>query len=203
MTYNDLKSTNLAFASKAWRNGGIKAPITVMYECTSPTYQTMHQRMISRALGNERVSNKTYLVNYTEETFNRDFMSFGFSADAITGSFSEAVALNLTHLELYGENAIIRRIDTIDEALVMNVDGSLKPQWSIKQTSDGELLTFGGAQIYTTTEFADPGTPDLKIQQDQILTRSVASITNVSTADIKENKVKAKATIAEEVEAAF
>lgn len=194
MTYNDLKSTNLAFASKAWRNSGIKAPITVMFECFTPGNQSAHQRMLSRALGNGNVNRKTFLLNYTEDNFTKDFSSFGFTAESIdTYDYSKSVELNVSGKDLLGEDLILRRVDTIDDTVAKNPDGSLKPQWSIK-TVYGQELTFEGALIYTSVEFAEPGMSDATIKQDQNLSRSITSMTANPMEAIKENKVKAKTT---------
>jgi hypothetical protein len=198
MTYDDFKSTNLAFASKAFRNAGIKAPITVMFECFTPANMSVHQRMVSRGLGGNLTNRMTALLNFTEDNFNSDFGQFGFNADDISGGYSDAVEVNVSTSQLYGEDLILRRVDTTDEGIVKNADGSIKPQWSIK-TVNGQELTFDGALIYTTVEFAEPGMSNATIKQDQNLSRSITSMsTGASIGDIKENKVKAPA-----VEAAF
>jgi hypothetical protein len=198
MTYEDFKSTNLAFASKAFRNAGIKAPITVMFECFTPANMSVHQRMVSRGLGGNLTNRMTALLNFTEDNFNSDFGQFGFNADDISGGYSDAVEVNVSTSQLYGEDLILRRVDTTDEGIVKNADGSIKPQWSVK-TVNGQELTFDGALIYTTVEFAEPGMANATIKQDQNLSRSITSMsTGASIGDIKENKVKAPA-----VEAAF
>jgi hypothetical protein len=198
MTYEDFKSTNLAFASKAFRNAGIKAPITVMFECFTPANLSVHQRMVSRGLGGNLTNRMTALLNFTEDNFNSDFGQFGFNADDISGGYSDAVEVNVSTSQLYGEDLILRRVDTTDEGIVKNADGSIKPQWSVK-TVNGQELTFDGALIYTTVEFAEPGMSNATIKQDQNLSRSITSMsTGASIGDIKENKVKAPA-----VEAAF
>jgi hypothetical protein len=198
MTYEDFKSTNLAFASKAFRNAGIKAPITVMFECFTPANMSVHQRMVSRGLGGNLTNRMTALLNFTEDNFNSDFGQFGFNADDISGGYSDAVEVNVSTSQLYGEDLILRRVDTTDEGIVKNADGSIKPQWSVK-TVNGQELTFDGALIYTTVEFAEPGMSNATIKQDQNLSRSITSMsTGASIGDIKENKVKAPA-----VEAAF
>jgi hypothetical protein len=198
MTYDDFKSTNLAFASKAFRNAGIKAPITVMFECFTPANLSVHQRMVSRGLGGNLTNRMTALLNFTEDNFNSDFGQFGFNADDISGGYSDAVEVNVSTSQLYGEDLILRRVDTTDEGIVKNADGSIKPQWSVK-TVNGQELTFDGALIYTTVEFAEPGMSNATIKQDQNLSRSITSMsTGASIGDIKENKVKAPA-----VEAAF
>jgi hypothetical protein len=198
MTYDDFKSTNLAFASKAFRNAGIKAPITVMFECFTPANMSVHQRMVSRGLGGNLTNRMTALLNFTEDNFNSDFGQFGFNADDISGGYSDAVEVNVSTSQLYGEDLILRRVDTTDEGIVKNADGSIKPQWSVK-TVNGQELTFDGALIYTTVEFAEPGMSNATIKQDQNLSRSITSMsTGASIGDIKENKVKASA-----VEAAF
>jgi hypothetical protein len=200
MTYEDFKSTNLAFASKAFRNAGIKAPITVMFECFTPANMSVHQRMVSRGLGGNLTNRMTALLNFTEDNFNSDFGQFGFNADDISGGYSDAVEVNVSTSQLYGEDLILRRVDTTDEGIVKNADGSIKPQWSVK-TVNGQELTFDGALIYTTVEFAEPGMSNATIKQDQNLSRSITSMsTGASIGDIKENKAKA---IAAEVEAAF
>jgi hypothetical protein len=198
MTYDDFKSTNLAFASKAFRNAGIKAPITVMFECFTPANMSVHQRMVSRGLGGNLTNRMTALLNFTEDNFNSDFGQFGFNADDISGGYSDAVEVNVSTSQLYGEDLILRRVDTTDEGIVKNADGSIKPQWSVK-TVNGQELTFDSALIYTTVEFAEPGMSNATIKQDQNLSRSITSMsTGASIGDIKENKVKAPA-----VEAAF
>lgn len=198
MTYEDFKSTNLAFASKAFRNASIKAPITVMFECFTPANMSVHQRMVSRGLGGNLTNRMTALLNFTEDNFNSDFGQFGFNADDIAGGYSDAVEVNVSTSQLYGEDLILRRVDTTDEGIVKNADGSIKPQWSVK-TVNGQELTFDGALIYTTVEFAEPGMANATIKQDQNLSRSITSMsTGASIGDIKENKVKAPA-----VEAAF
>ena len=198
MTYEEFKSTNLAFASKAFRNAGIKAPITVMFECFTPANMSVHQRMVSRGLGGNLTNRMTALLNFTEDNFNSDFGQFGFNADDISGGYSDAVEVNVSTSQLYGEDLILRRVDTTDEGIVKNADGSIKPQWSVK-TVNGQELTFDGALIYTTVEFAEPGMANATIKQDQNLSRSITSMsTGASIGDIKENKVKAPA-----VEAAF
>lgn len=198
MTYDDFKSTNLAFASKAFRNAGIKAPITVMFECFTPANMSVHQRMVSRGLNSNLTNRMTALLNFTEDNFNSDFGQFGFNADDISGGYSDAVEVNVSTSQLYGEDLILRRVDTTDEGIVKNADGSIKPQWSVK-TVNGQELTFDGALIYTTVEFAEPGMSNATIKQDQNLSRSITSMsTGASIGDIKENKVKASA-----VEAAF
>jgi hypothetical protein len=198
MTYEDFKSTNLAFASKAFRNAGIKAPITVMFECFTPANMSVHQRMVSRGLGGNLTNRMTALLNFTEDNFNSDFGQFGFNAADISGGYSDAVEVNVSTSQLYGEDLILRRVDTTDEGIVKNADGSIKPQWSVK-TVNGQELTFDGALIYTTVEFAEPGMANATIKQDQNLSRSITSMsTGASIGDIKENKVKAPA-----VEAVF
>jgi hypothetical protein len=200
MTYEEFKSTNLAFASKAFRNAGIKAPITVMFECFTPANMSVHQRMVSRGLGGNLTNRMTALLNFTEDNFNSDFGQFGFNANDVSGDYSQAIEVNLSTSQLYGEDLILRRVDTTDEGIVKNADGSIKPQWSVK-TVNGQELTFDGALIYTTVEFAEPGMANATIKQDQNLSRSITSMsTGASIGDIKENKAKA---IAAEVEAAF
>ena len=193
MTYEDFKSTNLAFASKAFRNSGIKAPITVMFECYTPANLSVHQRMISRGLGGNLTNRMTALLNFTEDNFDKDFSQFGFTADAIQGSYADATEVNLSTSQLYGEDLILRRVDTTDTAMVSNPDGSIKPQWSVK-TVNGQELTFEGALIYTSVEFAEPGMANATIKQDQNLSRSITNMTANPMEAIKENKVKAKTT---------
>ena len=208
MTYEDFKSTNLAFASKAFRNSGIKAPITVMFECYTPANLSVHQRMISRGLGGNLTNRMTALLNFTEENFNSDFGQFGIIADDVTGDYSTAIPVNVSTSQLYGEDLILRRVDTTDDAVVKNADGSLKPQWSVKKTRDGQELTFEGALIYTSVEFAEPGMSNATIKQDQNLSRSITNMSSgASIGALKENKApKAKVTeqiLADNTEAAF
>lgn len=193
MTYEDFKSTNLAFASKAFRNSGIKAPITVMFECYTPANLSVHQRMISRGLGGNLTNRMTALLNFTEDNFDKDFSQFGFTAEFIQGSYADAIEVNVSTSQLYGEDLILRRVDTTDTAMVTNPDGSLKPQWSVK-TVNGQELTFEGALIYTSVEFAEPGMANATIKQDQNLSRSITNMTANPMEAIKENKVKAKTT---------
>lgn len=190
MTYEDFKSTNLAFASKAFRNSGIKAPITVMFECFTPANLSVHQRMISRGLGGNLTNRMTALLNFTEDNFDKDFGQFGFTAQSIQGSYADATEINVSTSQLYGEDLILRRVDTTDTAVVTNPDGSLKPQWSVK-TVNGQELTFEGALIYTSVEFAEPGMSNATIKQDQNLSRSITNMTANPMEAIKENKVKA------------
>lgn len=189
MTYEDFKSTNLAFASKAFRNSGTKAPITVMFECFTPANLSVHQRMISRGLGGNLTNRMTALLNYTEDNFDKDFSQFGLTADAVKGSYADATEVNVSTSQLYGEDLILRRVDTTDDAVVKNPDGSLKPQWSVK-TVNGQELTFEGALIYTSVEFAEPGMANATIKQDQNLSRSITNMTANPMDAIKENKVK-------------
>lgn len=190
MTYEDFKSTNLAFASKAFRNSGTKAPITVMFECFTPANLSVHQRMISRGLGGNLTNRMTALLNYTEDNFNKDFAQFGLTAESVKGSYADATEVNVSTSQLYGEDLILRRVDTTDDAVVKNPDGTLKPQWSVK-TVNGQELTFEGALIYTSVEFAEPGMANATIKQDQNLSRSITSMTANPMDAIKENKVKA------------
>lgn len=189
MTYEDFKSTNLAFASKAFRNSGIKAPITVMFECFTPANLSVHQRMISRGLGGNLTNRMTALLNYTEDNFNKDFAQFGLTADSVQGSYADASEVNVSTSQLYGEDLILRRVDSTDDKVAKNPDGSLKPQWSVK-TVNGQELTFDGALIYTSVEFAEPGMSNATIKQDQNLSRSITSMTANPIEAIKENKVK-------------
>ena len=189
MTYEDFKSTNLAFASKAFRNSGTKAPITVMFECFTPANLSVHQRMISRGLGGNLTNRMTALLNFTEDNFDKDFGQFGFTAQSIQGSYADATEVNVSTSQLYGEDLILRRVDTTDDAVVKNPDGSLKPQWSVK-TVNGQELTFEGALIYTSVEFAEPGMANATIKQDQNLSRSITNMTANPMDAIKENKVK-------------
>jgi len=189
MTYEQLKSSNLAFASKAYRNGGEKAPITVMFECFLPVVQSAKQRMISRALGSlNNLSRRTYNLAYKEDKF---FNDFGINAEDVTGAYDEAVELNISVRDLYGEDLIIRRIDTTDTSAVTDENGKLKAGWSVK-TVNGVELTYEGALIYTTTDFGDVGEEDIRLKQDQtpdMLNAPVKKAVN----SIKENKVTAKA----------
>jgi hypothetical protein len=189
MTYEDFKSTNLAFASKAFRNSGTKAPITVMFECYTPANLSVHQRMISRGLGGNLTNRMTALLNFTEDNFDKDFGQFGFTAESIEGSYADASEINVSTSQLYGEDLILRRVDTTDTAMVSNPDGSIKPQWSVK-TVNGQELTFEGALIYTSVEFAEPGMSNATIKQDQNLSRSITNMTANPMDAIKENKVK-------------
>ena len=189
MTYEDFKSTNLAFASKAFRNSGIKAPITVMFECFTPANLSVHQRMISRGLGGNLTNRMTALLNYTEDNFNKDFAQFGLTADLVQGSYADASEVNVSTSQLYGEDLILRRVDSTDDKVAKNPDGSMKPQWSVK-TVNGQELTFEGALIYTSVEFAEPGMSNATIKQDQNLSRSITNMTANPMDAIKENKVK-------------
>lgn len=167
MNYEELKNTNLAFASKVFRNNGSKNPISVMFECFSPNGgASAHQRMLSKALGNALSNRKTFLMNYSAETFEESFGQFGFVAGDIQGDYSTAKEVNLSVKEIYGEDLILRRVDTTDSAVVKDAEGKLKPQWQVKKVN-GVELTHEGALIYSTVEFAEPGTSDLRIKQDQ------------------------------------
>lgn len=197
MTYEDFKSSNLAFASKAFRNSGLKAPISVMFECFTPSNSSVHQRMISRGLGNSLTNRMTVLLSYTADNFNKDFGQFGFFADDVQGSYADSTEVNISTSQLYGEDLILRRVDTTDDAMVKNPDGNLKPQWSIK-TVNGQELTFDSALIYTTVEFAEPGMTNATLKQDQNLSRSITKMSDTGSSaidQIKENKPSTKAVI--------
>ena len=195
MTYEELKSTNLAFASKAYRNGGEKAPITVMFECFLPIAQSAKQRMISRALGSlNNLSRRTYNLAYKEDKF---FNDFGINPEDITGTYEDAVELNLSVRDLYGEDLIIRRIDTTDTSAVTDENGKLKAGWSVKSVN-GIELTYEGALIYTTTDFGDVGEEDVRLKQDQTPEMLNAPLKKAVNS-VKENKVTAKAKVEEEV----
>lgn len=200
MTYDQLKSTNLAFASKAYRNGGEKAPITVMFECFLPIAQSAKQRMISRALGSlNNLSRRTFNLAYKEDKFQQDF---GINPDDVTGAYDEAVELNISVRDLYGEDLIIRRIDTTDDSAVRDENGKLKAGWSVK-TVNGVELTYEGALIYTTTDFGDVGEEDIRLKQDQTADMLNAPLKK-AVSSVKENLNKAKVSApAEEVEAPF
>ena len=136
-----------------------------------------------------------------------EYWQFGFTADDVTGDYSTAIPVNVNTSQLYGEDLILRRVDTTDSAIVSNPDGSIKPQWSIK-TVNGQELTFEGALIYTTVEFAEPGMSNATIKQDQNLSRSITNMSSgASIGALKENKApKAKVTeqiLADNTEAAF
>jgi hypothetical protein len=150
--------------------------------------------MISRGLGGNLTNRMTALLNFTEDNFDKDFGQFGFTADDVTGDYSTAIPVNVSTSQLYGEDLILRRVDTTDDAVVKNADGSLKPQWSVK-TVNGQELTFEGALIYTSVEFAEPGMSNATIKQDQNLSRSITNMTANPMDAIKENKVKAKAEV--------
>jgi len=186
LTYDQLKNTNLAFASKAYRNGGDKAPITVMFECYLPVAQSAKQRMISRALGSNILSRRTYNLPYKEDKFLQDF---GMNPDTITGAYDKAVELNVSVRDLYGEDLIIRRIDSTDDSAVRDEDGKLKAGWSVK-TVNGVELTYEGALIYSTTDFGDVGEGDVRLKQDQTPEMLNAPLKK-SLTSIKENTVKA------------
>jgi hypothetical protein len=142
-------------------------------------------------------------MSYTEENFNKDFSQFGFNSKDVEFDYVNAIEINVTTFQLYGEDLILRRVETTDENMVKNSDGTMKPQWSIKKASSQEL-TFDGALIYQTSQFAEPGMTDIRLQHDQNLSRSLNKMSSDdSIGDIKENKVKTKASVAEEVDAAF
>lgn len=198
LTYDQLKNTNLAFASKAYRNGGEKAPITVMFECFLPVAQSAKQRMISRALGSNILSRRTFNLAYKEDKFEQDF---GMKADTITGAYDNAVELNISVRDLYGEDLIIRRIDTTDDSAVKDENGKLKAGWSVK-TVNGMELTYEGALIYTTTDFGDVGEEDVRLKQDQTPEMLNAPLKK-AVSSIKENLNKAKVEAPAQVEEAF
>jgi len=186
LTYDQLKNTNLAFASKAYRNGGDKAPITVMFECYLPVAQSAKQRMISRALGSNILSRRTFNLAYKEDKFLQDF---DMNPDTITGAYDKAVELNVSVRDLYGEDLIIRRIDTTDDSAVKDENNKLKAGWSVK-TVNGVELTYEGALIYSTTDFGDVGEGDVRLKQDQTPEMLNAPLKK-SLTSIKENTVKA------------
>ena len=64
---------NQAKAIYAFRNNGTKAPISVMFEMeTTQSNGNVHNRMISRALGNPNKSRLTTLLSYTEEQLDQN-----------------------------------------------------------------------------------------------------------------------------------
>jgi len=198
MTYEDLKQLNVAFASKAYRNGGEKAPITVMFECYLPVAQTAKQRMISRALGSTLLSRRVLNLAYKADKFMQDF---GIDADTITGDYSNAVDINKTVRDLYGEDLIIRRIDTTEDSVAKDEQGNLRIGWSVK-TVNGIELTHEGALIYSTTDWGDVGEADVRLKQDQTPEVLNAPAKEAIKA-VTENTAKAKISAQPAVEAPF
>lgn len=198
MTYEDLKQLNVAFASKAYRNGGEKAPITVMFECYLPVAQTAKQRMISRALGSTLLSRRVLNLAYKADKFMQDF---GIDADTITGDYSNAVDINKTVRDLYGEDLIIRRIDTTEDSVAKDEQGNLRIGWSVK-TVNGIELTHEGALIYSTTDWGDVGEGDVRLKQDQTPEVLNAPAKEAIKA-VTENTAKAKISAQPAVEAPF
>ena len=170
-----MNNQNQAKAIYAFRNNGTKAPISVMFEMeTTQSSGNVHNRMISRALGNPNKSRLTTLLSYTEEQFNLDFNPKGITADDVNTSYKGldgqviAMPLNFTTEDLFGEAMGLRRIDTTDTEAVTNDKGELKLQWSVKKVN-GQELTQDGALIYTTVEFCEVGEESIRIKQDQDL----------------------------------
>jgi len=175
-----MNNQNQAKAIYAFRNNGTKAPISVMFEMeTTQSGSSVHNRMISRALGNPNKSRLTTLLSYTEEQFDLDFNVKGITADDIKTGYKGmdgqviAMPLNFTTEDLFGEAMGLRRIDTTDTEAVTNEKGKLKLQWSVKKVN-GQELTHEGALIYTTVEFCEVGEESIRLKQDQDLsTRKV------------------------------
>lgn len=170
-----MNNQNQAKAIYAFRNNGTKAPISVMFEMeTTQSSGNLHNRMISRALGNPNKSRLTTLLSYTEEQFNLDFNPKGITADDVNTSYKGldgqviAMPLDFTTEDLFGEAMGLRRIDTTDTDAVTNEKGELKLQWSVKKVN-GQELTHEGALIYTTVEFCEVGEESIRIKQDQDL----------------------------------
>ena len=170
-----MNNQNQAKAIYAFRNNGTKAPISVMFEMeTTQSSGNVHNRMVSRALGNPNKSRLTTLLSYTEEQFNLDFNPKGITADDVNTSYKGldgqviAMPLDFTTEDLFGEAMGLRRIDTTDTDAVTNEKGELKLQWSVKKVN-GQELTQAGALIYTTVEFCEVGEESIRIKQDQDL----------------------------------
>lgn len=183
---NNLKS---AVASVAWRNGGEKAPITVMFVQTKQrTSANIHSRLISRGLGMNVDTKQTLLYNYTEDMFNEDFAELGFTAKDIKNGYRDdsgnisAHELNISAEEIFGQPVYISRYETTDYMKATNEDDTLKAGWSIKQVNDMEL-THEGELIYSTHIFTEDGV-DIKLKHDQDLSGSRSN----SVSQIQESK---------------
>lgn len=170
-----MTNQNQAKAIYAFRNNGTKAPISVMFEMEVPSASSsIHNKMISRGLGNSLKSRLTLLMSYTEEQFNQDFNSFGMGAEDVKSKYKNelgeiaALKLDFTTEQLFGEAIGLRRIDTTDLDLVSNEEGEIKPNWSVKQVN-GQELTHEGALIYSTVEFCEVGQESIRLKQDQDL----------------------------------
>lgn len=173
-----MNTQNQAKAIYAFKNNGVKAPISVMFAMeTSQNGGSAHNRMVSRALGNPNTTKMTVLLSYTEEQFDIDFADKGVKASDITTGYRDAAGevvakpLDFTTEELFGEALGLRRIDTTDFAAISNEDGTLKPQWSVKRVK-GQELTHEGALIYSTVEFCELGEESIRLKQDQDLSRN-------------------------------
>lgn len=177
-----MSQIKLAFAVSAWRNNGKKAPITVRFvqEKQNVSANT-HSRLTTRAIGINSLTKQSLLVNFTEEVFNEDFAKFGIQASDITMGYKDengnivAKELNISTLDLFGEEIYISRYETTNVNEYMNVDEetgemTVKKGWSEKQVN-GEKLTHKGLPIYSTFLFTDDGV-DMKLQHDQDLRMS-------------------------------
>lgn len=177
-----MNQIKLAFAVSAWRNNGKKAPITVRFvqEKQNVSANT-HSRLTTRAIGINSLTKQSLLVNFTEDVFNEDFAKFGIQASDITMGYKDengnivAKELNISTLDLFGEEIYISRYETTNINEYMNVDEetgemTVKPGWSEKQVN-GEKLTHKGLPIYSTFLFTEDGV-DMKLQHDQDLRMS-------------------------------
>ena len=193
--------TNLqsAKAVKVFRNSGEVAPITVQFvQEKESTSANKHSSIISRGLGRSNTTRQYLLYNCTEEVFNEDFGQFDMSADDITGGYSEAVEIDYSTEQIFGEPVYISRTETTDDSIVKDEKGELKPGWSIKKVN-GQELTHEGALIYSTHIFSEDGV-DHKLAHDQDLrTNQSATATNVEAIEETAPAKKAKAETKEEV----
>lgn len=180
--------TNLqpAKAVKVFRNSGEVAPITVQFvQEKVSTSSNKHSSIISRGLGRSNTTRQYLLYNCTEEVFNEDFAEFKMSSDDITGGYSEAVEIDLTTEEIFGEPVYISRTETTDESIVRDEKGELKPGWSVKRVN-GQELTNEGAIIYSTHIFSEDGV-DHKLAHDQNLSTNPVSSSTKAEAKAEAN----------------
>lgn len=184
-----------AFAATAWRNNGTKAPITVRFVQVKENLSVnFHTRTVLRGVGVKNTTTQSVLVNYTEEMFNEDFASLGFTADKIINGYRSANGeitaheLNVSSSTLFDSPVYISRYETTNDLEATNDDGELKSGWSVKKVN-GQELTHEGALIYSTYIFSEDGV-DKKLQHDQDL--SIKKVTSLDAAAdaIEENTVE-------------
>lgn len=194
--------TNLqpAKAVKVFRNNGPVAPITVQFvQEKVSTSANKHSSIISRGLGRSNTTRQYLLYNCTEEVFNEDFAEFKMSADDITGGYPEALEIDLTTEEIFGEPVYISRTETTDESIVKNEEGEIKLGWSVKKVN-GQELTHEGAIIYSTHIFTEDGV-DHKLAHDQDLSNSSVRPSTKAKAETNVDAIKETAPAKKEVKA--